>query len=691
MSTDSWAWLDTSPFLHDSVLIMPLSVSQEIEKLRAEIERHNHLYYVANEPTLSDADYDALFQALVNLEAKHPEFITPDSPTQRVGADPSQSFASIEHSIPMLSFSNAFDEDGLRDFDRRVRALLGVEEVTYVAEPKLDGLAVELVYQDGRLVNGSTRGDGRVGEDVTANLRTIRSIPLRLRESDNSAPSLLEVRGEVFIEKKAFAALNRQREADELPTFANPRNLAAGTLRQLDTRVTASRPLSIYCYDVGLVEGIAIESQQQLLNLLPKLGLRANPRYRTCTGIEEVIDYYQEIQDSRPELPYEADGIVVKVDSFAARGMLGSVSRSPRWAIAGKFPASQGITKLKDIVVSVGRTGTLTPVAVLEPVRIHGVEISSATLHNEDEILRKDIRIGDTVVVERAGDVIPKIARSMSERRTGDERTFAMPTTCPVCSSEILRVETEAAHRCLNTTCPARFKQSVLHFISKGGLDVDGMGPQMITQLVDRGIVGSLADLFKLDRDTLIGLERLGPKSADNLLSALDKAKVVSLGRFLFALGIPGIGAHLADVLSHHFGDLGLLTQASEETLASIHEIGPLSAHAVAAFFADDQNRRMIGDLLDAGVTLEAPSESSERGALANQRFVFTGSLSSMTRSQAGEQVRSLGGIVASSVSKNTDYVVFGENPGSKADKAQEIGVRLLSEVEFLELLKSHE
>lgn len=670
---------------------MPPSVNHEIEKLRAEIERHNHLYYVANQPDLTDAEYDALFRKLKHLEAQYPEFITPDSPTQRVGSEPSQAFASIEHSTPMLSFSNAFDVDGLRDFDRRVRSLLGVEETTYVAEPKLDGLAIELVYRNGRFVNGSTRGDGRVGEDVTANLRTIRSIPLRLRELDGSAPSLLEVRGEVFIEKEAFASLNQQREADELHTFANPRNLAAGTLRQLDTQVTASRPLSIYCYDVGLVEGIAIESQQQLLSILPELGLRVNPHYRTCKDIEEVIDFYQEIQDSRRELPYEADGIVVKVDSFTARRTLGSVSRSPRWAIAGKFPASQGITKLKDIVVSVGRTGALTPVAILDPVRIHGVEISSATLHNEDEILRKDLRIGDTVVVERAGDVIPKIARSMPELRTGDEQTFVMPTTCPVCGSEVLRVETEVAHRCLNTTCPARFKQSLLHFISKGGLDVEGIGPQLITQLVDRGIVITLADLFRLDRDTLIGLDRLGPKSTDNLLAAIDKAKIVSLDRFLFALGIPGVGTHLATVLSNHFEDLDSLVQAGEDELASIHEIGPLSAHAIVGFFGNAQSRQMIRDLLDAGVTLKAPSKGSEHGALADQRFAFTGSLSSMTRSQAGERVRSLGGSVASSISKNTDYVVLGENPGSKADKARDIGVHLLSEVEFLKLLKSYE
>ena len=566
-----------------------------------------------------------------------------------------------------------------------------MELVTYVAEPKLDGLAVELVYRDGLLVSGSTRGDGQIGEDVTANLRTIRSIPLRLREEEGLAPSLLEVRGEVFIEKQAFEALNRQRESDELPSFANPRNLAAGTLRQLDVRVTASRPLSIYCYDIGRVEGIVIESQQQLLVALPKLGIRVNPRYRLCKGIDDVIGFYQQIQDSRQELPYETDGIVVKVDSFAARETLGAVSRSPRWAIAGKFPASQGVTELKDIIISVGRTGALTPVAVLEPVRIHGVEISSATLHNEDEIRRKDLRIGDTVVVERAGDVIPKIARSMPELRTGDERPFVMPSTCPVCGSEAVRVETESAHRCLNVSCPARLKQSILHFISKGGLDVEGMGPQLISQLVDRGIVKSLADLFKLNRETLIGLERLGPKSADNLLAALENVKTVNPGRFLFALGIPGVGAHLAEVLARHFGVLDSLAQASEQELASIHEIGPLSAHAIASFFADKQSQQTIRDLLDAGLAFAASPAGLESSGLAGQRFVFTGSLSLMTRSQAGERVKSLGGIVVSSISKNTDFVVLGENPGSKADKARDLGVRLLSESEFMELLKSHE
>ena len=669
----------------------PLSVNQEINALRSEIERHNHLYYVTNQPTLSDAEYDALYRKLQELEAQHPELVTPDSPTQRVGTRPSESFPSIEHSIPMLSFANAFNTVDLRDFDRRVCSLLDTEHVTYIAEPKLDGLAVELVYKEGQLLNGSTRGDGRMGEDVTANLRAIRSVPLRLRDIAHHAPSILEVRGEVYIEREAFAALNRRREADDLPTFANPRNLAAGALRQLDASVTASRSLSIYCYDIGRIDGITIESQQQLLTLLPELGLRVNPLYRTCASIEDIIGFYDEIQNRRDTLPYEADGIVVKVDSFDARKTLGTVSRSPRWAIAGKFPPSEGVTRLKNIVVSVGRTGALTPVAELAPIRIHGVEISSATLHNEDEILRKDIRVGDSVVVERAGDVIPKIARSLPELRTGEERLFVMPTTCPVCDSEVLRVENEVAHRCLNTSCPARFKQSVLHFISKGGLDVEGMGPKLIAQLVDQGIVRTLADVLTLDRATLLGLDRFGPTSAANLLSSLEAAKSTTLSRLLFSLGIPGVGAHLAEVLTKRFRTLESLAQASEEELAATHEIGPLSAHGIAAFFANEQSRQMIDDLQAAGLTLEPLSEAREQAALAGQRFVFTGSLSSMTRSEAGERVKSRGGIVASSVSKNIDYVILGENPGSKADKAREIGIPLLSESEFLEILEPYE
>lgn len=683
--------LDTDTVVHDPVAIMSLSVNQEIEKLRAEIARHNHLYYVINQPELSDAEYDALFQKLRALEEDHPDLVTADSPTQRVGSQPSTAFASIEHSIPMLSFGNAFNATDLRDFDRRVRTVLGTEDIVYVAEPKLDGLAVELVYRNGRLESGSTRGDGRVGEDVTANLRTLRSIPLRLQEPHGPTPSVLEVRGEVFIEKAAFAELNQERQADGLDVFANPRNLAAGTLRQLDARVTAARPLSIYFYDVGRVEGLSIESQQDLLRILPTFGLRVNPLFRVCAGIEPVIGFYEHIHASRQTLAYEADGIVVKVDSFAARSLLGTVSRSPRWAIAGKFPASQGMTKLIDIIVSVGRTGVLTPVAVLDPVRIHGVEISSATLHNEDEIVRKDIRIGDFVMVERAGDVIPKVARSLPELRTGTERVFVMPSSCPACGSDVVRMESEVAHRCLNPVCPARLKQSILHFISKGGLDVEGMGPQLIAQLVDRGIVRSLADVLRLERTQLIELDRQGPTSIDRLLTALDRAKHVTLARFLFALGIPGVGAHLSSVLAKQFQTIDALAQADEETLSAIHEIGPLSAKAIAAFFSNDQVKQSLRDFRDAGLVLVEPSDDAGEGTLKNMRFVFTGTLSTLTRSQAGALVEAQGGFIASSVGKNTDYVVVGESPGSKADRARELGVPLLDESEFLEMLKSYE
>ena len=683
--------LDSADRLNDPVRTMTPSIADEIARLRKEIERHNHLYYVVNEPELSDAEYDALYRKLEQLEKEHPEQVTSDSPTQRVGSSPSESFGALRHTVPMLSFANAFDEDGLRDFDRRARSLLGVEQIDYICEPKLDGLAVELVYRDGRLVAGSTRGDGRVGEEVTANLRTIRSVPLRLRESPEAAiPTLLEVRGEVFIERQAFADFNARRTRRGDDPFANPRNLAAGTLRQLDPRVTASRPLSIYCYDVGTVDGIAFDTQQELLARLPHLGLPVNPTYWPCGGIEAVLEVYRLVARTRQQFPYEADGIVVKVDSFSARAVLGAVSRSPRWAIAGKFPASQGVTKLTDIAISVGRTGVLTPVAVLDPVRVHGVEISSATLHNEDEIRRKDIQIGDTVVVERAGDVIPKIARALPELRTGAERPFRMPNRCPVCGSEVVRVESEAAHRCVNTSYPARFRQSLLHFISKAGLDVDGVGPQLVGQLIDTGLVHTLADVFRLSRDALIGLDRVGPKSADNLLSALDRAKTTTLDRFLFALGIPGVGTHLAGVLAREFGSLDAVMHADEETLSAIRDIGPLSARAITAFFADERSRTMLQDLLDVGIVVRA-SASPPGDALAGRRFVFTGTLSAMTRSEAEARVGALGATSSASVSKAVDYVVVGQNPGSKADKAHRLRVPVLTEGEFLDLLAAHE
>jgi len=663
---------------------------QEIDRLRREIERHNHLYFVLDRPEISDAEYDALFRRLVELEAEHPDLVTPDSPTQRVGSAPAEGFATVRHSVPMLSLGNAFDEDGLRDFDRRVRSILDVESIPYVAEPKLDGLSVELVYRNGAFVQGSTRGDGRNGEDVTANLRTIPSVPLRLRTDDGPAPDLIEVRGEVYVEKAALLDLNARREEEGLSPFANPRNLAAGSLRQLDPQVTAQRPLKIYCYDVGRTEGIEIESQTELLSRLPALGLRVNPLYEVCSGIEPAIAFYRKLMEEREDLPYESDGVVVKVDDFAARRTAGTVSRSPRWAIAGKFPAQQGITRLVDVVVSVGRTGVLTPIAVLEPVRVHGVEITSATLHNEDEIERKGVLIGDRVVVQRAGDVIPQVVRPLPEDRTGNERPFTMPKTCPACGSDVVRLEGEVAHRCLNAACPARFQQSILHFVSKGGLDVEGLGYKLVLQLVEKEVIGSLADLFRLDRETLIDLERLGPKSADNLLAALDGAKSVTLSRLLFALGIPEVGDRAAEILADAFGSLDRIMKADEEALTALPEIGPKTAEGIVEFFRNEANRKTISELLDAGLKIVSPAATARGGPLAGKRFVFTGALSAMTQSEAGKRVKALGASVSSTVTRTIDYVVVGENPGAKANKARDLGVPELSEAEFLSLLERH-
>ncbi|MGB2983041.1 MAG: NAD-dependent DNA ligase LigA [Candidatus Bipolaricaulia bacterium] len=662
-----------------------------IRLLRETLDRHNYLYYVLDAPELPDEEYDALLRRLAALEAEHPELVTADSPTQRVGSTPSATFAAISHSVPMLSLANAFTEEGLRDFDRRVRALLDAESVRYVAEPKLDGLSVELLYREGRLEQGSTRGDGQSGEDVTANLRTIRGIPLRLRDHEVSVPSLLEVRGEVYIDKEDLSALNLEREEAGLAPFANPRNLAAGSLRQLDPSVTSTRPLKVYCYDVGRVAGARIESQEQLLTLLPRLGIRVNPLYEVCESIEEAIEFYRRGQAGRDALPYETDGIVLKVDDFAARRIAGQISRSPRWAIAGKFPAEKEITRLLDIAVSVGRTGVLTPVAVLEPVRIRGVEITNATLHNQDEITSKDIRIGDMVVVERAGDVIPQVVKALDDQRTGDERAFDMPNACPVCRSPVVRLEGAVAHRCLNASCPARIKQSLLHFVSKGALDVDGFGPKLLSQLVDRGIVKRLGDLFRLDPETLVDLERMGPKSAENLLAALERAESPSLNRFLFALGIPEVGDRAAQILADAFGSLEAVASADADSLTQLPEIGPRTAEAIERFFAGDANRETIADLLGAGVSVSRRGRSQPRpGPLDGIRFVFTGTLASMSRAEAGERVNRLGGAVGSSVSSKTDYVVAGDNPGSKAKAAVRLHLEILTEDAFLDFLARH-
>ena len=675
---------------------MKQEIDREIEHLREEIRRYNYAYHVLDSPQVSDAEYDALFQKLEELERNHPDLVTPDSPTQRVGAAPSAGFPTAVHAVPMLSLANAFTEDELRDFDRRVRKLLDSDDVTYIAEPKLDGLSIELVYRDGILTQGSTRGDGVNGEDVTANLRTVRSIPLRLRSTDASMPtlvetrlveaSLIEARGEVFINKDDLRRLNEEREKEGLSPFANPRNLAAGSLRQLDPRVTATRPLRFYAYDCGRLEGIDVSSQIELLDTLAALGIPTNPLRRMCHGIEEAISFYHEFQQMRDDLPYEADGIVIKVNDFSSRETLGAVSRSPRWAIAGKYPAEQGITKLTDIVVQVGRTGVLTPVAVLEPVRLRGVEITHATLHNEDEILRKGIRIGDMVIVHRAGEVIPQIVGPVVERRDGSERKFVMPTTCPVCGSDVVRLPGEVAHRCLNVSCPARIKESIVHFVSKGGFDIDGFGVKLVEQLLARGKISRVSDIFHLTYDDLIDLDRMGPKSADNLLRAIERSKKTSLSRLLFALGIPEVGEHMGDILARQLKTLDAIMSAEVDDLEGIPEIGPRTAEGIVDYFAQSANREMISDLLAAGVTVIDDGEPNDQ-SLSGKRFVLTGTLSAMTRSEASQAIRDRGGEVSSAVSSKTDYVVVGENPGSKAAKAQQLGVSILNEQEFVSLL----
>ncbi len=659
----------------------------EIDRLREQIRSYNYAYYVLDNPLVTDAEYDECFRRLEQLEKENPELIVPDSPTQRVGASPSPTFPTATHAVPMLSLTNGFSEDELRDFDRRARKTLQHDEITYMAEPKLDGLSVEIIYRDGSLVQGSTRGDGINGEDVTPNLRTVRPIPLRLRQVNGHIPSLLEARGEVFINKNDLYHLNKQRELEGLSLFANPRNLAAGSLRQLDPHVTATRPLRFYAYDYGRLDGLDISTQLQLLDTLAKVGIPTNPLRRLCHGIEEAISFYHEFEKMREDLPYESDGIVIKVNEFSTRETLGSVSRSPRWAIAGKYPAEQAITKLLNIDVQVGRTGVLTPVAVLEPVRLRGVEISHATLHNEDEIKRQGILIGDMVIVQRAGDVIPQILGPVKERRNGSERRFSMPKICPVCGSKVVKLPTEVAHRCLNISCPARIKESIIHFVSKGGFDIDGFGPKLVEQLLEHKLITQVSDIFHLSYDDLLNLDRMGPKSSQNLLQAIERSKEIALPRLLFALGIPEVGEHTSQLISQHLETLDRIMNAETDELEGIPEIGPRTAEAIVDYFEQSSNKDMVSDLLASGVQVIDTGTLAEQ-FLSGKKFVLTGSLSSMTRKEAKQAIIDKAGEVLSSVSRNTDYLVVGDSPGSKKEKAQQLRIPTLTEEEFLNILK---
>ncbi len=669
---------------------MSRNSKEQIDRLREDIRRHDYLYYVLDKPEISDAEYDKRFRRLEKVQKEHPELVGEDSPTQRVGAPPKDGFGTVEHSIPMLSLANAFSDEELRDFHRRLQQLLGTKRIEYVVEPKLDGLSVELVYRNGRLVRGSTRGDGRVGEDVTANLRTIRSIPLTLRGDKRKIPTTLEVRGEVYIDRSDFNELNEVRIANGYSEYANPRNLAAGSLRQLDPQVTVSRPLKMYCYDIGLIEGVRVSSQCELLEWFQDVGLRVNRLYRLCNGVGEVIGFCEELESLRKKLPYEADGGVVKLDAFDLRDAVGSVARSPRWAIARKFPAEEATTRILNIVVQVGRIGTLTPVAVLEPVELSGVTISRATLHNQAEISRKEVRVGDTVIIERAGDVIPKVKSVVTDRRTGDEQVFEMPAECPVCGGAVVQLEDEVAYRCINASCPARLKEGVYHFASKGAFDIDGLGRKLVDQLVDKEIVDNISDLFALDQDTLVELERMGEKSASNLLKSISDSKVIGLSRFLYSLGIPGVGEHVARIIARDLRRLDAIEACSREDLVQIAEVGPTTADAIVSYFANEQNKELLESLLASGVVVREEQEQTGK-ALDGKRFVFTGSLLGMTRRVAKGRVESLGGIVSSSVSRQTDYVVVGNNAGSKADKARRLGISTIDEEAFCELVGSSE
>ena len=666
-----------------------MNTSNKINDLRSELNDHNYRYYVLDDPVISDAEYDRLLRELQSLEDAHPDLIADDSPTQRVGAPPLDGFGNIRHRIPMQSLANAMDTEEILAFhDRLIRKLGKEQAIEYIAEPKLDGLAVELVYEKGKFVNGSTRGDGTTGEDITQNLKTIRAIPLALRVEAQSVPALLEVRGEVFIRKDDFLKLNIQQEANDKPVFANPRNAAAGSLRQLDSRITATRPLSIFCYQAGMVEGMTFETHSEFLTALQNWGFPVNPEIKILNGIEEAVAFHSDLESRRNTLPYEIDGSVFKVNNYDLQEKLGSRSRSPRWAIAGKFKAQQETTVIENIILSVGRTGAVTPVAKLVPVKVGGVVVSNVTLHNQDEIDRKDIRVGDTVLIQRAGDVIPQVVKIILEKRPANSSPFKMINTCPECDHDIYRPEGEVVARCQNLSCPAQVKRRIEHFVSKNAMDIDGVGEKLIDQLVEKNLVKSVDDLFRLSVDQLSDLERMAEKSADNTISALNNSKSTTFHRFVHALGIRNVGEHVAKVLGKAFGgNIEDFMKTNVEDLEAIVEVGPIVAETIVKFWADENNVNIVNNCFDLGIVLEPVNNETEQ-IFAGKTFVFTGSLESITRKEGKEIIESRGGRAAGSVSAKTDYVVAGKNAGSKLMKAEELGISVLIESEFLDLVK---
>ena len=657
--------------------------AQKIQKLRKEIKYHEKKYYVDNDPQVSDHEFDLLVKELEKLESQFPRLITPESPTQRVGEQPLEGFVSVEHRAPMLSLDNCYSEDELREFEERIKKIIPAQKIEYVSELKMDGLGISIIYRDGKYYQAVSRGDGLRGDDVTSNVKTIRSLPLTI-----NAPHEIEVRGEIYLPFKSFKKINQEREKKGEPLFANPRNAASGSLRLLDPKEVASRQLDIVLYSI-FIEGKEQLSQWENLKTLKDLGFKTNPFYRHCASLNEAISFYEGWYERRDTLDYDVDGVVIKVNSTEQQKLLGSTAKFPRWSISYKFPARQATTKIEEIVIQVGRTGALTPVAILEPVSLSGVTISSSSLHNQDEIKRKDIRVNDTVLIERSGDVIPKVVSVMKERRTGKEVKFRFPSVCPVCDSTTFKPEGEAISRCTNPSCPARLKGSLLHFASRRAMNIEGLGESLVNQLLERKLVEKIPDLYSLKYEDLVNLERMGPKSSENLLDEIEKTKQRNLTRLVYALGIRYVGERTAQALAAHFKSLDALINASIEGLTQIEDVGPKVAESVVFFFDQPENQELISKLKKAGINffLKA-AEREDVKSLEGQKYVLTGTLSSFSREEAKEIIEELGGTITSSVSRNTRYVIAGESPGSKFQKAQELGIPTLDEKGFLKLVK---
>ena len=664
-----------------------MDIENHIVKLKKTLNKHNINYYVYDNPTISDGEYDLLLKELELLEKKHPKYLTQDSPTQRVGASPLSTFGSIQHSLPMLSLANAMDENELEDFDKRIKKLLNnVSDVEYVAEPKLDGLAVELVYKDGNFLCGATRGDGNIGENITENLKTIKGIPLSIQ--GELVPSLLEIRGEVFINKNDFKKLNQNRDNEGLSLFANSRNCAAGSLRQLDSNITATRPLRIFCYAPGLITGINFKTQNEFLEQLPKWGFPVNQLIQRGKGVSFLKKYYKFIESQRESLNYDIDGIVVKVNFYNYQQILGTRSKSPRWAIAGKFKGEQATTIVHDIIISVGRTGALTPVAKLNPVKIGGVIVSNATLHNQDEIDKKDIRIGDTVLIQRAGDVIPEIIKVILDNRNQKTKTFKIPNNCPECNSLAKREQDDATLRCTNYSCIAKIKGSIEHYVSKNCLNIDGLGIKMIDLLLNEKMIKDVGDLYNLNLEALSKLKRLGEKSAHNIIAAINMSKNTTLARFVNGLGIRNVGLNASKLLEKHFnGDLDTLMKSSKDELLKINEIGEIMADSILEYFSNNDNQLLINKCIDGGLLFQKVKKAKHT-IITGKTFVFTGALNQINRNDAKKIIESFGAKSSGSVSKNTDYVIAGEGAGSKIERAKKLNILILSELEFQKLIE---